>query len=360
MKKLFAGIISMMCLAACVHAAVSNIQAVDHKGKVYVTFTEESGSGKTYKVYRSTSKITNVAGMTPIATLNDKSNRDPYHDWQHIIEDGGSSLSDSTGLFVYTPKSNKNAYYAVTTVTNGVENTTIVLSQNSMNTAVAEKYQKWPAAIYRGIMNANGVDVEVYYYWMDYADWNHAAAYYGNYFSARYPSSLQGQQNNILVTDLHSAGGASDPGKVVLPPNVSGAVIIGTSDTYRNNSAYGKLESSWKGYSNHFGEHEPQAGDVAVMYTEMRVAHYTQAVINNPHFGIDPNRVYLRGSSMGGGGTAYIGLHFSDIWAACRANGASFNQGSSQPRDWSMLEKSPTLVPGISSGTYKFWGDRDL
>ncbi|NRA36961.1 MAG: hypothetical protein HRU15_02370, partial [Planctomycetes bacterium] len=358
---------NMMCTLVClislfsaVDAAVNNIQAVDRQGKVYVTFSEESGSDKTYNVYRSTSKITNVSGLTPMATLSDQSNRDPYHNWQHIIEDGAAPLSDSTGLFVYTPKSNAHAYYAVTTVHSGVENSTIVLGQNSLNTAVSEKYQKWPGAIYRGLMSPSGVEVEVYYYWMDYNDWNHAAEYYGNYFSARYPSSLQGQQNNILVTDVHSAGGASDPGKVVLPPNVSGAVIIGTSDTYRNNSVYEKFETSWKGYTDHYIEHEPQAGDVVVMYTEMRVAHYTQAVINNPHFGIDPNRVYLRGSSMGGGGTAQIGLHFSDIWASCRANGASFNQGNSQPRDWSMLEGSPIMVPGISSSAYKFRGDRDL
>lgn len=43
------------------------------------------------------------------------------------------------------------------------------------------------------------------------------------------------------------------------------------------------------------------------------------------HYNIDPNRVVLRGFSMGGAGAWHIGLHFPDRWAAFEA-GAGFTE----------------------------------
>lgn len=52
--------------------------------------------------------------------------------------------------------------------------------------------------------------------------------------------------------------------------------------------------------------------------TEKRVMDTVQWVIKR--YGIDPNRVYLCGNSMGGSGTLGIGMRHGDVFAAIKAN----------------------------------------
>ena len=54
------------------------------------------------------------------------------------------------------------------------------------------------------------------------------------------------------------------------------------------------------------------------MPAEKRVIDSVKWVIK--HYGIDPNRVYLSGNSMGGSGTLGIGLRHGDVFAAIKAN----------------------------------------
>jgi pimeloyl-ACP methyl ester carboxylesterase len=43
------------------------------------------------------------------------------------------------------------------------------------------------------------------------------------------------------------------------------------------------------------------------------------------HYNVDPQRIVLRGFSMGGAGAWHLGLHYPDRWAAIEA-GAGFNE----------------------------------
>ncbi len=54
------------------------------------------------------------------------------------------------------------------------------------------------------------------------------------------------------------------------------------------------------------------------MPVEKRAMATIQTVIEK--YGIDPNRVYLCGNSMGGSGTLGLGLRNGDVFAAIKAN----------------------------------------
>ena len=65
--------------------------------------------------------------MNPLVNIAQESGRDPRYDttgftYYHIIEDAGTPLTPGTGLFVYTPKDTANVFYAVTVLTNNIEN----------------------------------------------------------------------------------------------------------------------------------------------------------------------------------------------------------------------------------------------
>ena len=357
MKRLTTGILIVLIAASSItRAGVTHLKAECRKGKTYVTFTQ-TPEGKLYRVYRSTEKIRAVADMKPVATLDDTSSREPHHGWQHIISDKGQPLDKKTGLFVYTPKKDEQAYYAVTVD----DHENIAPGVNALAEPVAETQLEWPGAVLREIKKDRRGLVHVFYYWMDHADWNHAAEYYGHYFVVWVPETLKGKAGNPLITNLHSASGASTPGATgVELPRFRNAVSVATSDTYRRSPVKSYVGSTgWSGYTNNFKKHRPKQGDVVVGYTELRVVAYTHAVMADPRFGIDPNRVYLRGSSMGGMGTLFIGSHYPDLWASMRANVAPIFRGNSEPRDWGDVKKR-WASPGEWLRGASLFGPRDL
>lgn len=112
----------------------------------------QTWQGVSYRVYRSTSPITSVAGRTPVKTVgvltawntefNGRENTASREgaSFRYVIELDNNdmsapSLANRTAVCAYNPPAAGVAYYAVTTVTNGVEDT----SRTAANTVqVAE------------------------------------------------------------------------------------------------------------------------------------------------------------------------------------------------------------------------------
>ncbi len=302
----------MVCIAAAVlfcyfycFPIPSDLKAEFRKGKTFITFTEESGT-QGYRIYRSLSQITTISGLTPLVTVNHGSSYDSRYDFYHIIQDSGTPLSATTGLFVYTPKSQQPVYYAVTSVTDAVEDTGILEGQNALSTPVAEEYWQWP----HGVFRARGADSQnFYYYWMDYFDWGHGYDYYGDLFSV---CNINTGQNLPLVVYLHGAGN--------LPPGPGtdyGLPWAAGRQGYINMALVDHGDIWWYGWSNNYtGDgYLPQTGDTIVNYLEMRIIYYTQYLMHHGRYSIDTSRVYLSGGSMGGTGTNIVSSHYPDMWA---------------------------------------------
>ena len=58
-------------------------------------------------------------------------------------------------------------------------------------------------------------------------------------------------------------------------------------------------------------------------------------------FNIDPNRIYLMGHSMGGGGTWHFGVKYPELWAALAPVAPAFY---SSPDELAKIQKTPVIV----------------
>ncbi|OGJ90578.1 MAG: hypothetical protein A2268_06390 [Candidatus Raymondbacteria bacterium RifOxyA12_full_50_37] len=312
MRVMCAAIVTLLCFTNS-FSTPSDLKAEFRKGKTFITFTEDSGA-QSYNIYRSENEIAHVHGLAPLANIPKGSSYDSRYGFYHVVEDLGQPLSANTGLFVYTPKQDNSAYYAITSVTNGSEDTNIISGTNSLVSPEDEEYWQWPCGVLRSKYNSN--TYYFYYYWMDYFDWPHAYEYYGDHFVVGEAVILRGKQDVPLELYLHGAGSTlydtSNPG------------LKNDRLTMRLqnhcNLPYHLCQSWWYGVSNHYSEHELQHGDTIVGYDEMRIVYYTQSLKNDPRFSIDTNRIYLSGGSMGGFGTYHTSFHNPDIWAAIRPN----------------------------------------
>ena len=311
-------IIFVLALLGCTQiswSAVTELSARFYKGKTYITFKEEAGTAITYKLYRSRQTINNVSSLQPVATIAQGSGYDTRYSWFHIISNLGAPLSAGTGLFVYTPHDTANAYYAITTVNSGTENSTLVSGSNVLTSAVSEQYWQWPGAILRSI---NGTDY-VYGYWMDYTDWCHSMDYYGDIFAVADGGNFRTTQNAPLTVYLHGVENTQSH----TTPNPSGLSTELNLELYdfalrttqpRNNW--------WFGVSKRYldGGQQIHPGDTVVNYTQMRIFSYVNSMRSDSLFSIDTNRLYIKGGSMGGAGAIHGALHFPSMWAACRPN----------------------------------------
>jgi predicted esterase len=77
---------------------------------------------------------------------------------------------------------------------------------------------------------------------------------------------------------------------------------------------------------------------------------------------IDPRRIYLLGHSMGGGGALYLGIKYSDIWAAVGATAPA--PGSARPGDLEKVRQLPFIIvhgdadPAVPVQYSRNWADK--
>jgi len=129
----------------------------------------------------------------------------------------------------------------------------------------------------------------------------------------------ESRKNAPLYVVLHSAG-----------HNVHSCVkctaTVGNHDIYHSPDNFYALYLDcganrgdwWWGANSKSGASTKEDPDADLTPVERRVIDTVKWTIKN--YGIDPNRVYLCGNSMGGSGTLGIGLRNGDIFAAIKAN----------------------------------------
>src|SRR4029453_10085759 len=187
-------VFSLLAVAATSEAAtVTNLQVLAQKGQAFVTFREIAGSGVTYQVYRSTTQITSIAGLAPVATLPQGSGLNRYTGQMFIITDLGSPLSSQTGLLVWTTTSTGSYYSAFTNSTDA----TLVPGANVTTSPANEVAMALPGSIQVKApyleFGTGSNQVWEYFAWEDYSTWDHSRwPYYGHRYNVVVlPSGLQ-------------------------------------------------------------------------------------------------------------------------------------------------------------------------
>lgn len=132
------------------------------------------------------------------------------------------------------------------------------------------------------------------------------------------PSSFKKESANPLIVILHGLG--SNPQQVI---RYNGVVQEAESRGYIVVAPYGYNERGWYGSRGKvkqgtiesllLGENPNDPENIGEL-SEMDVINVLN--ITKKEYNIDPDRIYLMGHSMGGGGTLYLGNKYSSNWAA--------------------------------------------
>lgn len=378
MKRIiFFSLVLLGCLAQPALASVTNVKAEHRKGQTFLTFKESSPTA-TYAVYRSDGPITGLSGRKPIAQLSADSGKYLFTGKGFVICDLCPPLSDDTGLLVWTTAETGTFYYSVQVTGE---------SAFAITGPIVETHQDVPGVVLTDDwVSYAGNKYRTYFAWEDYSTWGHGEwGYYGNKFgltwSGRIDPVVEGSQYPLFLY-LHSAVS----GVYLEPPNVSdtthyqGFIVspadmclsgVGTANGIYHNQ---QCSSQWSGY--------PVVGDAAQarLATANRVVRYMRAIAAVPEFQIDPNRLYIFGSSMGG-----VGMHIAydaanaGIFAAVSAGSGmpSFQRfsgcggpygpandpvllenGQKQWAEWFNVKVSVTQARALPPVTYR-WGTND-
>ena len=194
----------------------TGLTAIHRSGQTFLTWPEvDATSG--YHVYRHSAPITqaNLSAADRLtekwgpvgsdSSLNVHANSvTPSH---FVISNLAEPLTDDTGLFVYTtqPGESGMAYYAVTVVANGSEQTTITSGSNSLGQAIEETVNTPIPVLTDSVNNGGG---RLYTQYMDYSKWNPTFNGYAYNYTIALPIDYDPAQTYPLHVNLHAFGGS--------------------------------------------------------------------------------------------------------------------------------------------------------
>ncbi|MDD5598825.1 MAG: alpha/beta hydrolase-fold protein [Victivallaceae bacterium] len=314
-------------IAAQDQEIIKNLKADFRNGQVFITWTEAPvPDGTTFNVYAGREPLTgaNLKGALKLAhhieacsarnwwrdLSSFKSNAKPSPPVGFIIKSGEAPLNPSGGLFVHTPDAENVGlpYYAVTSSEpGGKENPEIIPGANSLVSGVRQSVMPIEA-IWQGRLQK--------------------------------PPVMPGSQ--ALMLALHSYTGGSFTGDAVyllfgpaehgwregLPfvfkvSRKPGLVIIMPSNNFftGRKKVPGKqllsMVNFWYGYNDFIYDPSQMENGKIFNYSEKILSWLKEWAIRK--YSIDPRKVYLRGSSMGGSGAISNALHHPSEYAAVYA-----------------------------------------
>ena len=293
----------------------NGLVAAHRNGQTFLTWSE-TGTQDSYHVYRHSARITtsNLSSAKRLTSrwgpIDNDSSVNKYRSASapnnFVIEDLGSPLSNDTGLFVYTTQQgdSSTAYYAVTSVKNGQE---LVSTLKTLNTAVNESVRQPRDVLTRSV---NGGQGRTYTQYMDYMQWNPTLNGYAYNYSVALPPSYNRNLPYSLQIQLHAYGESAKS------PSVSEygwqVIQLFPHDPGRR---LGTTHTWWYGYAadHDFNSGLKPVGGKIENFTEQRLMRSIEALILNPDFNIDEQRIYAFGNSMGGSGSLSLGIRYGSV-----------------------------------------------
>jgi hypothetical protein len=299
--------------------AVARPSAFFRSGQTFLTWPQIPLEGVRYRIYRSGVPIATVHDRTSLnlmASINrlQLSNTRPPAGYEipervyFVTREGAAPLDPQTGLFVYTAKAQEEPEYQVAAVSDGLE------GARSEGVRIREKVEM-PQPV-----RQNELD---YVHWTDNVGTPHYPAM-SSLPSVPYNFRLRAPTvpgPHPLIAFLHGAflqysnadmGGDAESGAVRIA--FDSPMMRGKIKNYPQTSW---PAGAWYGYNENFGTGKPIAEGKVQDYVARRVL-WTLAWAERT-FPIDPDRVSVRGGSMGGIGALVLGLLHPARFAAVHA-----------------------------------------
>ncbi len=322
---------------------------VEHRsGQTFLDWLELGNAD--YHVYRHNAPISN-ANLANATRLTQKwgpldsntsinSNASSATPGNFVIKDLGQPLADNRGLFVHTTQNNQqgSAYYAVTVVNGGVENTNIVAGRNATTNAMNESVST-PRPVLT--VSNNGGKGRIYTQYMDYTKWNPTFNGYAFNFAVALPQNYNSANAYPLMVELHAYG---EQHKFVNQSEYNWSVIqLFPSDP---GSANNKINTWWYGHAadhNYLTQGQiPRSGTIE-NFTEQRVIAAVNFLISDGQFNVNRELIHSFGHSMGASGAVALGMRYPSLFAGIYASQPMTNYGTS---------------PIFQSELVQLWGER--
>ena len=284
-----------------------------------------------YRIYRSGRPIGSVEGLSPIAEVPPLScfNTDYYGispkpqqpALRYVVRQGEPPVPPGTGIYAHNPSRAGNAYYAVTLVVDGKENTSVGES-NTTGGPVDETVGQGVPVLQRVARpeSFSYVKDPTLYYYVRWESPPNCAA--------------EGRPYDYLVAVPPAAGDAVPPAaRVAVPPNVPRPVPVGIHLHCWGGSLnggygwwYGAEKSHiliasnqipydwWTGYHELYWKAAPEKESwqkgVVRPYSQTRMFSFLDWVATK--WNVDLTRTHVAGNSMGGSGSPMLAIRFPE------------------------------------------------
>ena len=311
------------------------VEASHRNGQTFLIWNESAAADE-YHVYRhsvpidaanlnSAQKITQRWGAldsnTSVNTYRGYGSSENFPE-NFVINDLGPALSDDQGLFVYTTQQDDSAtaYYAVTSVRNGVEDPSTLQLADPVTESVAEPTDVLTVSV-------NGGSGRIYTQFMDYSNWNPTLNGYIYHYAVALPAGHDASQSYPLMIEPHAHG---ELPKFRTEAEFEWQVI--QLFPYDPGFAVGAIHSWWYGYS---ADHNfltdfglPSTGTIE-NFTEQRVMRAVRTLRASNDFNIDEERIHAYGNSMGASGSVSLALRYPSVLSGVYASQPMMNYAAS-------------------------------
>jgi len=331
--------------------SILELTARHRDGQTFLMWPETSPNAR-YNIYRHNRLITNEnlvdasilnnrwGSLGPDTSVNKSAVAGlPTH---FVVNDLSPPLSDDTGLFVFTvPEGDRSeSYYAVTSIVNGEENTTLTVGRNSLSNPVLESSGSNRAVLTASINEGKG---RIYTQYMDYSNWNPTLNGYAHSYAVTLPYNYDPAIAYPLQLYLHAYTGSY---RFLEETEFQWEFIqITPMDP---GEQQGSIHTWWYGYSaDHNYETDgpnPTTGRIE-NFTEQRVLKAIQNTISDPTINVDNELIHIVGHSMGASGALSLGIRYPDIFSGIYASEPMTNYAVS---------------PAFQNEFVQLWGDQSL
>ena len=300
---------------------VTGFSAFYKNGQVFSTWNNLSATGIQYRLYKSSFPILHGSDLINCEYLGAVHDSSSFN--KHLTEVAGQSyflktdstsnpLGVDTGLFVSTTEVSGDFFYALTTMTLGIEDTMIIPGQNSLISSISEIAER-PKAVFQTTLNISNYLVDIYVVFTSltanawFPQMVNVGSYGFNFAVLRNGTGL----SHPLTIRLAGGGGnfLSGIGSGTLPEEYR----MGIDDWLPNEE-----NSSWFGYHENYDifshNNPPPVSGINHDYASQLLEFIIDWAIRN--LPLDTNSVYFNGVSAGASGAFFSSLSYPDRIAA--------------------------------------------
>ena len=309
----------------------ATVAALHRSGQTFLTWTETSAPR--YAIYRldvSAEGLDDLVDVLPLGTVaagsavNAHGSEVEGRELRYVIKDGGSELPPGTGLWVHTTVETGSAAYAVAGLSEDGRPAEWIGGVGPIDEVVSV-----PSPVLQSSDVLRTVTRHRYTHWAPHVDAAHAEALCNRAnqafdFVVWEPAAPV--EGAAAVFALHGGGGTY-ANAVPFPNHPDVWVISPESIIPGRPEVLDRPWDAWYGYGDRVGIEGSVDEGLIVDYTTRRLAWMERWLVAS-FPSIDADRLFLRGSSMGGVGTVFSAIMLRDTFAAGMAVVPRFDYGA--------------------------------